>query len=286
MVRLGVATRAETFERLERILADFDIDVVHIDATGRAIPLTDRSAVVADPVPDVGYVFPPRTMEGTVVDAVLDIPWINDRSAVLTSRNKAAVLATLARAGLPVPKTTLLSNPLSEAALIETFDGLDPPVVVKPNSTTRGAGVVKVHDLDSFLGVADYLELLHSYPPTADKTYLVQEFRPAASDYRAMVLEGTYVGAVRRHADGDRWKHNVHRGAAATGVTLRPALRTLAERAATAVDIPFVGVDILDDGTDPVITETNARPTVDSVSKYEPDFPERLAELIHRLAGG
>jgi len=33
-----------------------------------------------------------------------------------------------------------------------------------------------------------------------------------------------------------------------------------------------------------VINETNARPTVDSATKYDPDFYDRLAGLIRRTA--
>jgi len=33
-----------------------------------------------------------------------------------------------------------------------------------------------------------------------------------------------------------------------------------------------------------VVNETNARPTVDAATKYEPEFYDRLAELIERTA--
>jgi len=284
MLRLAVATREESYERLGDPLAERGIEVCHLRTAERTIPLG------GDPYPevDVGYVFPPRLMEGGVADAALGVPWINDRACVLRSRNKAETLQRLADAGLPVPETTLVSNPVDRDELVAVFERFDPPVVVKPNSTTRGTGVTLAHDLDSFLGVADYLDLVHDYRATGDRSFLVQEYLPDASDYRVMTLDGEVVGAVERtfpaETAGDRWKHNVHRGATARTVDPGPAHRRLAERAAAALDVPLLGVDLLVTDDRAVVSETNARPTIDDAGKYVPDFWDRLAALIRRTA--
>jgi ribosomal protein S6--L-glutamate ligase len=282
--RLAVTTDAETHARLRDPLAERGIETAYVQPAERTLALdADLGAF------DAGFVFPSRAMEGGVVDALLDVPWVNDREAVLRSRNKAGALARLARAGVPTPDSVLVSNPVSEAALESVWERFDPPVVVKPNSTTRGTGIAKATDLDSFLGVTDYLDLVHDYRATGDRSYLVQEFLPDARDYRVMTVAGEYVGAVERRlpdealADG-RWKHNVHRGAAATGVDLDPELRALAQRAAAALDVDWLGVDLLVSGDRAVVNETNARPTVDAATKYEPDFYDRLAALVRSRA--
>jgi ribosomal protein S6--L-glutamate ligase len=287
MLRLAMTTRAETFDRLREPLARRDVEVAHLPAEGRAIRLDDAPAERFD----VGFVFPSRTPEGTALSALHDVPWVNGRAAVRTSRNKGGVVATLAAAGLPVPETTMLSSPVDEAALVAAAEEFSWPVVVKPNSTTRGTGVAKATDLDSLLGIADYLDLIHDYRATGDKTFLLQEYLPDARDYRVMVVDGTYAGAVtRRLSDADReagrWKHNVHRGAEATGVDLPADYRRIAERAAAALDVPFLGVDLLVTDERAVVVETNARPTVDAATKYVPDFYDRLAALIGRTADG
>ena len=228
-------------------------------------------------------------MEGAVVDAHLDVPWVNDRDAVLTSRNKAGVLATLAKAGIPTPESFMVSNPTPEADRTEAFDAVGPPVVVKPNSATRGVGVARADDLDSFLGVCDYLDLAHEFPATGDRSFIVQEYLPEARDYRAMVIDGVYAGAVERRLPADlreagRWKHNVHRDAEAVRIDLDPDLRTLAEETAAVLDIDFLGVDLLVTDDRAVVSETNARPTIDEREKYESDFYRRLADLIERSA--
>ncbi len=292
IVRLAMTTRAETFERIREPLADRGVEVGHVRVKERSFRVAgghDASDRAAAPAFDVGFVYPSRIMEGAVVDTRLSIPWVNGRDAVLASRNKAGVLATLDAAGLPVPRTTLVSNPVDESVVVDAVAGFEFPVIVKPNSATRGVGVAKAMDLDSLLGVVDYLNLVHDYRATGDKSYLIQEFLPNARDYRAMVVDGEYAGAVRRALSTEalaagRWKHNVHRGAEATGVDLHAEGRALAERTAAALDIDYLGVDLLETDDRLVVNETNARPTVDAATKYEPGFYDRLAALIERVA--
>ncbi|PSP74831.1 alpha-L-glutamate ligase [Halobacteriales archaeon QH_6_68_27] len=285
MLRLAVATDAETYERMGDPLAERGIEAAFVRTAERTVPLSDPPWAAFD----AGFVFPPRLMEGGVADAALGVPWVNDREAVLRSRNKAGTLARLDRAGLPAPETVLVSNPVDESDLVAAYERLDPPVVIKPNSTTRGVGVAKATDLDSFLGVVDYLDLVHDFQATGDRSFLVQEYLPVATDYRVMVLDGEYVGAVERRLPeaavaAGQWKHNVHRGAEAAPVDLAPELRELAERAAAALDIPFLGVDLLVADDRAVVNETNARPTIDDSEKYEAGFWDSLAELVRETA--
>ena len=291
MLRLAMTTDAETFERVQEPLAERGVEVGHVRAKERSLRVAggDRGSTEFDGF-DVGLVYPTRLMEGAVVDERLGVPWVNGRDAVVTSRNKAGVLAALDAAGLPTPRTTLVSNPVSESTVVDAVEGFSYPVVVKPNSATRGVGVATASDLDSLLGVIDYLNLIHDYRATGDKSYLIQEFLPDARDYRAMVVDGAYAGAVRRELDRDalaagRWKHNVHRGATARGVDLDAEARDLAERAAAVLGIDYLGVDLLAAGDRLVVNETNARPTVDAATKYEDDFYDRFAAVVRRTAG-
>ncbi|AFZ72865.1 ATP-grasp domain-containing protein [Natronobacterium gregoryi] len=287
MIDLAVANDQETFERMRDPLEERGIRVHHVPASERVVDLTEPPWGPDEY--DVGFVYPGRLMEGGVADALLEIPWLNDHETVSTSRNKAEVLARLERDGLPVPKSVYVSNDVSEGELAEVFERFEPPVVVKPNSTTRGVGVAKAHDLDSFLGICDYLSLVHDYRATGDRSFLVQEYVPNATDYRVMVLERECVGAVERRlpdeaiAEG-QWKHNVHRGAEATGVDLPAEHRRLAESVAEALEIPFVGVDLLETADRLVVNETNARPTIDEATKYESGFYDRLASGIRTRA--
>ncbi|MEZ3143563.1 RimK family alpha-L-glutamate ligase [Halobaculum sp. MBLA0143] len=286
-MRLAVTTQKETFERLNDHLPAYGIEVVPVQPEERLLPVAESPF----PAVDAGWVYPSRLMEGAVVDTHLGVPWVNGRDAILASRNKAGVLARLAAADVPVPDTRVVSNPASETAVTDAAAELGWPVVVKPNSTTRGVGVAKVSEPDSVAGVTDYLDLVHDYRATGDRSYLLQEFLPDATDYRVMVVGGEYVGAVRRRLPADRradgaWKHNVHRGAVAEGVELDPELRRLAERAAAVLGIDLLGVDLLVTDDRAVVSETNARPTVDDPEKYVDDFYDRIADLVRATAEG
>lgn len=284
MLRLAVATRAETYERMHSPLAERDISVGHVDLAERSIPISD-GATALDGDFDVGFVYPPRLAEGGVADALLEIPWVNGREQVLRSRQKGETLARLSTGGLPVPETVVVSNPVDEDELRAAFERFDGPVVVKPNSTTRGTGVARADDLDSFLGICDYLDLVHDYRATGDRSFLVQEFLPAARDFRVMVVDGESVGAVERRLPEDsvragQWKHNVHRGAEATAVDIDDEMRSLAEETARVMDIPWLGVDLLVTDERTVVNETNARPTIDSATKYADGFWDDVATLV------
>ncbi len=348
-----MTTRSETFERVRDPLAERGIEVVHLRAKGRTIRLTggpDAPADPVDPAPetvDVGFVYPTRLMEGAALDARLGVPWVNDRDAVLTSRNKGGVTSALDAAGIPVPRSVMVSNPVDEATIHEAVAdaGLSYPLVIKPNSTTRGVGVAKAVDPDDLSGTIDYLDLVHDFRATGDKSYLIQEFLPDARDHRLMVVDGDCLGAVERrlpgaeaddddteggghagteggsgehaggegndehagsgengeHAGGEgndehagsgengehaggRWKHNVHRGASAVPVDPPDRHRELAERTAATLGIDYLGVDLLETDDRLVVTETNARPTIDAAEKYEATFYDRLAALIRRTA--
>lgn len=289
MLQLAVSSRAETFERLKQPLAKRDIAVKHFDVEGRLIPLEDQAAPWTAESFDAGYIFPSRGMEGAAATELAEISWINDRASVLRSRNKAGVLARLAKEEIQVPRSTLVSNPIDRGELRSVWADFNGQVVIKPNSTTRGVGIARAHDLDSFLGIVDYLSAIHEFRPTADKSFLVQEFIPEATDIRAMVLDGQYVGAVERRLPAearsqDRWKHNVHLGATATATELSPKQQDLVERVAESVSIPILGVDLLVTPERTVVTETNARPTIDRAEKYDPGFFDRLAGLVRDVA--
>lgn len=290
MLRLAMTTRAETYERAREPLAERGIEVHYIATGERTLALTEGGSPF--PPVDVGLVYPGRLMEGAVADTFLAVPWVNDRDAVLTSRNKSGVYATLSQAGIAVPDTTLVSNPADEQAVRQAGAEVGFPLVIKPNSTTRGIGVARISEADSLSGVTDYLDLIHEFPATGDRSFLLQEFVADARDYRVMIVDGQYAGAVERQlpegAD-ERWKHNVHRGAEAVAVDLSPTARRLAEQTAEALGIDYLGVDLLrrSEATGAeqwVVNETNARPTIDDAAKYESEFYDRLAGLIKARA--
>ena len=277
-LRLGVATQGPTYERLQAPLAAAEISVVPLDSAGVTLSLSEPEV----PAFDVGFVYPPRFGTAAVIDAVRAVPWVNDRATVARSRNKAATLAALADV-VPVPPTVLAAAPRDREAVAAAADELGYPLVLKPTVATQGIGVTRVADRDALEGVLDYLDAIHRFPPTGEKSVLLQAFLPDATDIRVMVIDGTAVGAVERYGPG--WKHNVHRGAAVRSVPVDGEIRTVAETVAATLGIDYVGVDLLRSDGVVYCSETNARPTIDDPTLYEGDLFARLIRLIRRVAG-
>ncbi|XGI83480.1 RimK family alpha-L-glutamate ligase [Halorutilales archaeon Cl-col2-1] len=276
--RLLLSHESDSNSRVSRHLSEYGIDCVVFDPTGHVYSL-DSDGV---PDSDVGLVYPSRLIEGGVVTPLGEIDWVNGLEEVAAARNKAETVAHLRRDGLPVPETYFVSNPVGDDDVVAAFEEIDGKAVVKPNSSTRGNGVTVVEDPDSLLGVTDYLDVIHESPLVYDRTFLVQEYIEDARDYRVMVVDGEYVGAVERRSEG--WKHNVHRGAEAVSVTPDDEVVQLAEEAAESLGIRFCGVDLLRNEGRTVVNEVNARPTVDTRDKYEDAFYPRLARLIESTA--
>jgi ribosomal protein S6--L-glutamate ligase len=277
-LRLGVATQGPTYERLQAPLAAAEISVVPLDSAGVTLSLSEPEV----PAFDVGFVYPPRFGTAAVIDAVRAVPWVNDRATVARSRNKAATLAALADV-VPVPPTVIAAAPRDREAVAAAADELGYPLVLKPTVATQGIGVTRVADRDALEGVLDYLDAIHRFPPTGEKSVLLQAFLPDATDIRVMVIDGTAVGAVERYGPG--WKHNVHRGAAVRSVPVDGEIRTVAETVAQTLAIDYVGVDLLRSDGVVYCSETNARPTIDDPALYEGDLFARLIRLIRRVAG-
>jgi ribosomal protein S6--L-glutamate ligase len=257
--------------RLSEGLEPHGVETVTFDAEGRVYTLDE------DIDADVGLVYPSRLVEGGVVDALGEVAWVNDAEDILTTRNKARTVALLDGAGVRTPETRLLSNPVSDEDIRAAFDDVGSPAVVKPNSASSGRGATLVRDPDSATGVGDLFGVVHESSLVRDRTFIVQEYVEDARDFRVMVVDGDYVGAVERRAPG--WKKNVRAGAEAHGIEPPEEVVDVAEKAARALDIDFCGVDVLfADGA--TVNEVNARPTVDDAEKYEPDFYTLLARLV------
>lgn len=281
---LAVASDGPTRTRLQRHLPPLGIAVHHL-AVGAGVDEIGRS--FNDEAYDVGFVYPTRTVEGDVITAATGLPWVNDRDDILTTRNKAGSLTMLHAAGIPIPRTVHISSPADEAAVVEAFRSFDGPVVLKPNTTTKGIGHVLLTDEDSFRGVFDYIDLLHSFPATRDRSFLLQRYLPEARDLRVTIVDGSVVGAVERQLPDDtagKWVKNVHRGATAVPVDPPQEVLELAQRVATELSIDLLGVDILFTSQGPLVLEVNGRPTIDRIEKYTSDVYDRLAALIERTA--
>src|SRR5690606_33851091 len=91
---------------------------------------------------------------------------------------------------------------------------------------------------------------------------LIQRFvaESKGRDIRALVVGDRVVAAMRRSAQGDEFRSNVHRGGSVEPVTLDPDFERVAVRAAQIMGLKVAGVDMLEGNDGPQVMEVNSSP--------------------------
>lgn len=179
--------------------------------------------------------------------------------AIAHSRNKLQSWQLMQKAGLPLPRTELVSHPSELAAAMAAVNG--PPVVLKVLKGTQGRGVI----LAPSLPVAETVLLL--LLRHGQQQLLVQEYVEEAEgkDIRLLVVGRRCVAAMQRVAPEGDFRANLHRGA--TAAPFEPDARTeaLAIRAANLHEIGVAGVDIIQSGRGPLLLEVNSSPGLEGI---------------------
>jgi [lysine-biosynthesis-protein LysW]--L-2-aminoadipate ligase len=201
---------------------------------------------------------------------------MNGAPVLLAAHDKLLTARLLRRAGLPHPRTRLItgSRPVSP---------LQAPVVVKPRFGSWGLGVEKCDDAASLSAL---LARLPYEPWYRAHGALVQELVPPLGfDLRLVVAGGHVVGAISRVAAPGEWRTNVALGAERRAATPPPDACVLALAAARATAAALVGVDLLPDGCGRwTVAEING--AVEFNHEYAlREGADPFAEAAFRLAG-
>ncbi|WP_292698304.1 RimK family alpha-L-glutamate ligase, partial [Microbacterium sp. 69-10] len=134
------------------------------------------------------------------------------------------------------------------------------PVVIKLLEGTQGIGVI----LAPQVKVAEaIIETLHS----TKQNVLIQKFiaESRGRDIRALVVGDRVVAAMRRVAEGDEFRSNVHRGGRVEPVTLDPVYEQTAVRSAQIMGLRVAGVDMLESDEGPLVMEVNSSPGLQGI---------------------
>jgi RimK family alpha-L-glutamate ligase len=170
--------------------------------------------------------------------AARGIRTLNRAAALLAAHDKLLTARLLLRAGLPHPRTRLLS-PGAELPELRL------PVVVKPRFGSWGRDVVRCDSADA---LRRHIRELQWRPWFRAHGAIVQEFVPTqGSDLRIVVAGGSVVGAIERVAAPGEWRTNIALGGRRRPVDPPPFACMLAVEAATAAAGDLIGVDLLHD---------------------------------------
>jgi RimK family alpha-L-glutamate ligase len=179
----------------------------------------------------------------------LGVPVYNDARAIERSVDKSMTSLLLHAARIPAPATwaTESAAHARRIAMRETAAGH--ALVLKPLFGSQGKDLCLVGQVDG----------VHHPMPDIDARYAglayLQRFVPPMGspgfDWRVLVVGGRAITAMRRVST--HWVHNVAQGARCEPAHLEPALASLAEGAAKALDMDYAGVDLIAAASGPKI---------------------------------
>jgi ribosomal protein S6--L-glutamate ligase len=220
----------------------------------RQKPLSDYDAVL----PRIGASI---TYFGTAVVRQfeqMDIFCCNSSAGISNSRDKLRCLQILSRHHIGIPKTTFVRDKKDVLPAIERVGGA--PVVIKLIEGTQGIGVLLADTIKSAEAI---IELLQSQK----QNVLVQKFvsESKGRDIRAFVVGDQVVASMRRVAQGQEFRSNIHRGGRTESVEMDPLFQETAVRAAQIMGLRVAGVDMLESKDGPQVMEVNSSPGLEGI---------------------
>src|SRR6476661_4370541 len=188
----------------------------------------------------------------------MDVYTPNTSYGIANSRDKLRATQILSRHKIPMPATTFVQDRADVIPAIESVGGA--PVVIKLLEGTQGIGVI----LAPTLKVAEaIIETLQS----TRQNVLIQRFvkESKGRDIRALVVGDRVVAAMRRSAEGDEFRSNVHRGGRVEPVELTKEFEETAVRSAQIMGLRVAGVDMLEGRNGPQVMEVNSSPGLEGI---------------------
>lgn len=188
----------------------------------------------------------------------MDVFTANNSTGIVNSRDKLRCLQILSRHQIGIPQTTFVRDRSDVLPAIERVGGA--PVIIKLLEGTQGVGVILA---DSVKVAEAIIETLQS----TRQNVLVQKFvsESRGRDIRAFVVGDRVVAAMRRVAQGQEFRSNIHRGGKAERVELDQAYQETAVRCAQIMGLRVAGVDILEGADGPQVMEVNSSPGLEGI---------------------
>jgi len=265
---LSCAPNAYSTRRLKEAALDRGIDVKILDTLKFAIDLKRGSPDLyfkQKQLEDYDAVLPrigaSITYYGTAVVRQfqeMDVFCANTAHGIINSRDKLRSLQVLSRHHIGIPETTFVRDKKDVLPAIERVGGA--PVIIKLIEGTQGIGVLLAETVKQAEAI---IELLQSQK----QNVLIQKFvsESRGKDIRALVVGDRVVAAMRRVAQGQEFRSNVHRGGIAEPVDLPDEYVQAAIRSAQILGLRVAGVDMLESASGPQIMEVNSSPGLEGI---------------------
>ncbi len=188
----------------------------------------------------------------------MDVYTPNSSNGITNSRDKLRSLQILSRHDIGIPHTAFVREKADVLPAIERLGGA--PIIIKILEGTQGVGVILAETNKVAEAIIETLQ-------SARQNVLIQRFvkESKGKDIRAFVVGDRVVAAMRRVAQGDEFRSNVHRGGQAERIELDPRYEETAVRAAQIMGLRMAGVDMLEGKSGPQIMEVNSSPGLEGI---------------------
>ncbi len=223
-LKTAALDRGHTCKVLNTMRFAIDLSSEEPDLQFRGRPLSDYDAVL----PRIGASI---TYFGSAVVRQfeqMDVYTPNTANGITNSRDKLRAIQILSRHDIGIPATAFVRTREDVLPAIERVGGA--PVVIKLLEGTQGIGVILAPDNKVASAIVETLQ-------STKQNVLIQQFvaESKGRDIRALVVGDRVVGAMRRTAQGDEFRSNVHRGGE---VLSRHGLASAGRRRITTASMP------------------------------------------------
>ncbi|MEZ5988717.1 MAG: RimK family alpha-L-glutamate ligase [Planctomycetota bacterium] len=188
----------------------------------------------------------------------LDVYTPNPASGILNTRDKLLAMQILSRHDIGMPHTAYVRRREDVLPAIERIGGA--PVIIKLLEGTQGVGVILADTEKIAEAIVETLQV-------AKQNVLLQKFvaESRGKDIRAFIVGDRVVAAMRRRAQGQEFRSNIHRGGTAEPVELDEEWQECALKAARVLGLKVAGVDMLESNEGPQVMEVNSSPGLEGI---------------------
>jgi ribosomal protein S6--L-glutamate ligase len=185
---------------------------------------------------------------------------LSPSQAISVSRDKLRTMQILSRHRLGIPDTAFVRDRSDILPAIQRVGGA--PVVIKLLEGTQGIGVILAETQKVAEAIIEALQ-------STRQNVLIQKFvyESKGKDIRAFVVGDRVVAAMRRVAQGQEFRSNVHRGGSTEAVQLDEDYQRTAIHAAHILGLSVAGVDLLESKDGPQVMEVNSSPGLEGIEQ-------------------
>lgn len=183
---------------------------------------------------------------------------LNSSHAITVSRDKLRAIQILSRHDIGIPATAFVRRKDDVMPAIARVGGA--PVIVKLLEGTQGIGVILADTANVAAAIVETLQ-------SAKQNVLIQKFvaESRGKDVRALVVGNKVVAAMRRSAQGQEFRSNVHRGGTTAQIDLDETYQRTAVHATQIMGLRLAGVDMLEGAEGPQVLEVNSSPGLEGI---------------------